>query len=98
MGATSAQCLKSLGAVAGEPFLVEDDENTIEVYFADEESAVVSFDGFQTIYFSETDEDDAEEMGKSLARSLNAVINKVIDESKKIRSNDALPFGIKTIK
>lgn len=89
IGSTPAECLKDLGGVVGEDFDIEDDENTIQAYIAEEDSSVMTFDGFRTIYFEENDE----EMGESLAKSLNAAISKIIDEPKKKRSDTTLPFG-----
>jgi hypothetical protein len=93
IGSTPSECLIALGGTVGELFNIEDIENTINALIKNEDDTFISFEGSNTLYTKETDEDEAEEVGKSMAKSLNAAIQSIIDESKKKMSNDNLPFG-----
>lgn len=91
IGCSPVDALIKLGGSVGEDFELEDEQNTVKIYARDPDSACLAFDASGTLFLSEDDEDDAQDLGESLAKSINAAVAKIINESKKSIDNSILP-------
>lgn len=93
-GLSPTECFQKLGGQIGETLTLDEGDNEVEVYCNEADSACLAFDCSRTLFIETEDEEDAQELGESVAKSINSAVEKIIAESKKkLNEDDTLPFG-----